>query len=353
MFRRVLLSVVLIASVVLLSADPADAIRRRRRNNNYQYYSTGYMRVAPTMDDESTDYHELAAYYDYDRAGSEEVAFSDKIRVFLMLHDPEFQNDEQQMVAEVKLTDMSMPETTHALHYPVTLTRRSDDEYTLGVIDVMNDELFEPFVKPGTVYRLFVNLHRKSANHDAESALGRVPTPYYVATSGESAIEQARQHIVMRTFREWYRTQRGWSRSSEYVMDCHDYYRWATGSCTVGASYGRANIERLFGGRYSNGGHIKALTEETPIHADYVRIPGHTFMLLAYDPEWHEVLTMEGNFGSSIAVVVRSVGSGWTVGHLKQEHLRPDLFTLSESDEEGADATASRERGATDENTEA
>ena len=136
----------------------------------------------------------------------------------------------------------------------------------------------------------------------------------------------------MRTFREWYCTQRGWSRCGEYSMDCHDYYRWATGSCTVGASYGRANLGRLFNGRYRNGGHIKELNEEANIHADYVRIPGHTFMLLAYDPERHEVLTMEGNFSRSIAVVVRSVGSGWQVGHLEQDNLRPDLFELPELD---------------------
>jgi len=350
--RRLLVSFVLIASVVLLSADSADAIQRRRRNNN-RNYSTGYTRVASTCDEGSADYRELSAYYDYDRAESEEVAFPDKVRVFLMLHDEEFQNDEQQLVAEVKLTDVSKPETIHILHYPVSLTRRSDDKYTLGVIDVTNDDWCEAIVEPGTVYRLFVNLHRKSAKYDAESAVGRVPTPYYVATSGKSALEKVRQHIVMRTFREWYCTQRGWSRCGEYSMDCHDYYRWATGSCTVGASYGRANLGRLFNGRYRNGGNIKELTEETPIHADYVRMRGHTFMLLAYDPERHEVLTMEGNFNRSIAVVIRPVNSGWQVGHLEQDNLRPDLFDLPERDEENADATARREDGATNENTEA
>ncbi|MBI2481185.1 MAG: hypothetical protein HYV60_21865 [Planctomycetia bacterium] len=191
MYRRVLCSIALIASVVLLSIGPADAARRR--SYNYQYYSTGYKRVAPTWDEGSADYRELSAYYDYDQAASEEVAFSDKIRVFLMLHDEEFQNDEQQLVAEVKLVDVSEPETTHVLHFPVALTRPADEEYTLGVIDVTNDASGEPIVKPGTVYRLYVNLHRESEKPDAESALGRVPTPYYVATSGESAIEQARR----------------------------------------------------------------------------------------------------------------------------------------------------------------
>jgi len=311
------------------------------------------MRVASTLDKGSAEYRELSAYYDYKQASSDDVAFSDQVRVFLMLHDEEFQNVEQSLVAEVKLTDMSKPAKTHILHFPVSLTRNAEDKYTHGVIDVTNDGLVEAIVEPGTVYRLFVNLHRKSEKYDAESVVGRVPTPYYVATSGESAIEKARQHIVMRTFREWYCTQRGWSRCGEYKMDCHDYYRWATGSCTVGASYGRANLGRLFNGRYRNGGHIKTLTEEAMIHADYVRMPGHTFMLLAYDPERHEVLTMEGNFSRSIAVVVRSVNSGWQVGHLEQDNLRPDLFELSEPDEASANATARREGNVIDGNSEA
>jgi hypothetical protein len=349
-YRRLVVSLTLFATVMLLFVDTANALRWRRRT---RYSTGGYKLVASTRDEGSADYRELSVYYDYDQAGSKDVAFSEKVRVFLMLHDEEFQNVEQPLIAEVKLTDMSKPETTHILHYPVLLSRNSDDKYTHGVIDVTNNGLDETIVKAGTVYRLFVNLHHKSEKYDAKSVVGCVPTPYYVATSGDSAIEKARQHIVMRTFREWYCTQRGWSRCGEYVMDCHDYYRWATGSCTVGASSGRANLGRLFNGRYRNGGHIKTLTEETMIHADYVRMPGHTFMLLAYDPERHEVLTMEGNYGRSIAVVVRSVSSGWQVGHLEQDNLRPDLFDLPEPVEANANTTARRTGGVMNENTEA
>jgi hypothetical protein len=351
MYCRALLMLTVIASV-LLSVDSADAARRRR---SYQTYSTGYKRVAPTWDEASAGYRALSAYYDYERAQSEDVAFTDKIRVFLMLHDQEFESLEQQLVAEVKLIDASTPETEHVLHFPVSLTRDADADYTLGAIDMTNADGGEAILKPGTVYRLFVNVHRKAAECNAESAIGRVPTPYYVATSGESPIEQARQQIVMRTFREWYCVQRGWRRCGEYVMDCHDYYRWATGSTTVGASYGRANLGRLFNGRYRNGSHIKGLTEEKPIHADYVRMPGHTFMLLAYDEDRHEVLTMEANFNHSIAVVIRSVSSGWTVGHLEEDGLRPDLFELPEGEGESATARLEGETTgeATGDNTEA
>ena len=58
-----------------------------------------------------------------------------------------------------------------------------------------------------------------------------------------------------------------------------------------------------------------------PIHGDYVRIPGRTFMLLAYDDSQNRVWTMEGNYGHSIEVAIRPVGSGWQVGHLAEEHV--------------------------------
>ena len=68
------------------------------------------------------------------------------------------------------------------------------------------------------------------------------------------------------------------------------------------------------------------LAEKNPIHGDYVRIPGHSFMLLAYDPEENKVWTMEGNYGATIEIVTRYVDSGWTVGHLVDRHIRKDMF---------------------------
>jgi hypothetical protein len=49
-------------------------------------------------------------------------------------------------------------------------------------------------------------------------------------------------------------------------------------------------------------------------------------MLLTYDPKSQIAWTMEGNFNSTIEVVNRSVSSGWTVGHLADQHIRPGLF---------------------------
>jgi hypothetical protein len=52
-------------------------------------------------------------------------------------------------------------------------------------------------------------------------------------------------------------------------------------------------------------------------------------MLLAYDAKLGQVWTIEGNFGRTIEVAMRPPGSGWTVGHLAEEHIRQDLFEVA------------------------
>ncbi|MEE2825027.1 MAG: hypothetical protein VYE64_00210, partial [Planctomycetota bacterium] len=74
--------------------------------------------------------------------------------------------------------------------------------------------------------------------------------------------------------------------------------------------------------------HISELSGEGPIHGDYVRMPGHSFMLLSYDAEQGQVWTMEGNFNSTVEVVVRTVRPSWQVGHLRDRHILPNLFRL-------------------------
>ena len=51
-------------------------------------------------------------------------------------------------------------------------------------------------------------------------------------------------------------------------------------------------------------------------------------MLLSYDPERGQVWTMEGNFNSTVEVVVRKVSPGWQVGHLRDRHIVPNLFGI-------------------------
>ena len=335
---RVSFTVLLLLGCLLSLADHAQAWPLRRRSTgNGNYGGSGSVRVAPKSDSDSPDHRSLRVYYSYERAKSLDVAFADRIRVFLRIRDEEIANLPEGLVAEVKLTDLSDSTTSHVKWCPVSLDRNAAvQNENFATFDVANDK-GQAFVQPQKVYRLFVNLHRKSAQYGEGSVLGRVPGPYYVATAGSTLLQRARQQIAMRTFREWYCTERGWPRDGGYRMDCHAYYLWATGFCTVGASYGQANLGRLFRGQtpYRGGGAIEELTKQEPLHGDYVRIPGHTFMLLAYDANLGRVWTMEGNFGRSIEIAIRSVGSGWQVGHLAEEHIRPDAFETTPEGQAG------------------
>lgn len=324
MTRKLLVLSLLFITVLVLLCDAAWAVPRWRRSNNY-YYSSGFTQIAAKTDVEAVNYRKLEVYCDYEAAQAEEVAFVDKIRVSMNVWDQAILDSAEPLIAEVKITDTSNYETSYIRHVPVTLSEVADEQYKLGTFELLNSAEDEMNIKPATVYQLFITLHRESYEYGEASVWGRLPGPYYVVTSGESDLERARHRIVMRTFREWYCTERGWSRNATYPMDCHAYYLWATGPCTVGSHNGWANLGAVFG-RYHSGGNIADLMESDRIHGDYVRKPGHTFMLLSYDAEKGHVWTMEANFNHTIEVCIRSVDSGWTVGHLEPEHIRPDLF---------------------------
>ena len=334
MSRKALVSLFLVVFFGALVCDTASALPRRRRSNNYyQYYSSGFTQVAAKTNSDTSDYRRLEVYCDYEAAQSDEVAFTDKIRVFLKVWDQEILDSDEPLVAEVMITNTSNYATSHVLRVPVTLSEVADQKYQLGTFELANALDEEVLIQPATVYQLFITLHRQSDEYSETTAWGRLPGPYYVVTSGESHLEKARHQIVMRTFREWYFTERGWNRNAHYPMDCHAYYRWATGPSTVGATNDWANLGALFGS-YHSGGNIASLMKSDRIHGDYVRKPGHTFMLLSYDAEKGHVWTMEANFNHTIEICIRSVDSGWTVGHLESDDIRPDLFeALADSNE--------------------
>ena len=314
-----------LAAVILVGSIVEDAEAQRRRRGGY---SGGSLVIAPYTDARSENHKPLSVYYNYNGANQESVAFTDKVRVFLAIRDKQLRDNEQSMVAEVKITDLSDVGSTKTRYYPLTLENKLTAGYRFASFDVTNHGEAETLVAPNKVYRMFINLHRPSAEIGNQTVLGRVPWPYYVATSGDTPLEFARQQIVMRTFKEFYYLKRGWDSGENYPMDCYAYYMWATGFCTVGAQDGRTQLWSLFGNEvpYHNGGQIAALAKTRPIQADYVRIPGHSFMLLSYDQKRGQAWTMEGNFNSTVEVVVRSVDSGWTVGHLRERHIRPGLF---------------------------
>jgi hypothetical protein len=322
---------VLAFSLIAVFDQSADAFPRRfSRRSSTSYGSGGVRNVAPTADAASTSYRQLNALYSYDKAMEEDVAFTDRIRVFLLVRDEQILKSPEAVVAEVKLTDLSNSTKSHVVHCPVTF-QPSTNDYQLAVFDVANTPDQDPVVQPAKVYRMFINLHRKSDKYNQESVFGKVNIPYYVATADDNRIGRARQHIAMRTFKEFYYAENGWASRENYPMDCYAYYTWATGSCTVGAQNGRAVLGRLFGGRrpYAPGGAISTIAQRGAIHGDYAQIPGHHFMLLAYDPETRNVWTMEGNFNSTIKIVIRAVDSSWTIGHLEEEHVNPLLFQAS------------------------
>ncbi len=311
-------------------AEVAEAwpFRRRARISRS---SGGPVRVAPKNDAEFAGYRRIRAFYNYQLASSDDAALADRIRVFLRVQEPSVLAATEPVVAEVKITDLSDHESTQVKYIPVRFTQSQEGREKLAVFEVTNHGEPTLLVQPAKVYRMYVNLHRESENYGSDSVFGHVPSPYYVATSGETRLARARRHVAMRTFREFYYKERGWRTGEQYRMDCHAFYLWATGCCTVGAQGGRANLGRLFGGRtpYRNGGHISQIAQRASIHGDYVRIPGHTFMLLAYDAKLGQVWTIEGNFGRTIEVAIRPPGSGWTVGHLDEEHIHPELFEVT------------------------
>lgn len=335
----------LVCATLLLMADVTSAQRRRRRANyNYNYNNNYYYNTysAPAPQQQGTEVPYLSAVYSYDRGKKPEVAFEDKIQVFLRVNDSKVLESDKPIVAEVKLRDLRDAENTSVQFIPVQIDRDEEGEYKTAVLNVSNEKGKDPVIQSARVYRMHVKLHEKSDKYSDESALGRMSLPYYVATTGESRLEKARQQIAMRTFREWYYAKQGWQTDEYYVMDCYAYYMWATGFCTKGATNGQTNLWQLFNNEtpFHSGGDIAALAEKNPIHGDYVRIPGHSFMLLAYDVENNQVWTMEGNYGATIEIVTRYVQPGWTVGHLLESHIRSDAFKLAKSDEEKSEMGA-------------
>lgn len=337
-YRHAWITYALTGVSLLLVADLSEAqLFRRRRSYNYNNYYYNYPTVEystnSASDEPSEEYRYLDAVYSYDRGKKSENAFNDKIRVYLRVNDEEVLDEKGPIVAEVKVTDLRNEKSTTTGFYPVSIDHSEEGEYKTAVLDVTNRQNKKPLISPARVYYLYVNLHRKSKKYGKDSVIGRMSFPYYAATSGDSRLEKARQQIAMRTFREWYYAKQGWQTDESYVMDCYAYYMWATGFCTKGATYGQTNLGSLFDENtpFTNGGEIAELAKKNPIHGDYVRMPGHSFMLLAYDKENNQVWTMEGNYGATIEIVTRYVDPGWTVGHLRESHIRKNMFK-SETD---------------------
>lgn len=328
--RRALICLMLLSAQVLLLTPVASAFppwRRRSSSTRYRTYSSGgYKRLPSRVDRASARYRRLGVSFDYNKALAAEERFQGRLRVHLNVYDKKLAAAKEPVVAEVKLTDLTDEKATHTRYIPVSMTR--DDKKTSGLVEIRNDDPEKPLVQPARVYRVFVNLHKKSDKYGADTVIGRVQMPYYTASAGANRVDCARQKIVLRTFKEYYYRKTGRRSGERYSIDCYAYYMWATGFCTKGAVRNRTVLGRLFRGKtpFQSGSSIAKTAKGSAIHGDYVRKPGHSFMLLAYNPKSKTVWTMEGNFNKTIEVVVRRVSSGWTVGHLRDEHIRQGMF---------------------------
>jgi len=185
-------------------------------------------------------------YYDYDKANGDDVAFADKFRVFLTLRDEEVLGTDGPIVAEAKITDVSDYQKADVKYFRCPSESASEGDGKLGVFDVNERR------RSGTDYQAGEGLSAVCQSTSQVQAIrkkspfwGECPTLIYVATSGESRLERARQHIAMRTFKQFYYTEKGWRSEERPPIDCHAYYCWATGSCTVGAQNGRTLLGRL------------------------------------------------------------------------------------------------------------
>ncbi len=328
------LSIVFVLSLLVL-ADSVSAWPRRRplqslrerglfSNTNR---SSGRVQIAPKSDPDSAGIRSLNLDYCYDAASDPQLAFGDRIRVFLRGRDERVVQAARPLVAQVKITDLSNSQSTLVKTIPLSPLDPSESNGLVGMLEIADQNGEPPFVRPGKVYRLFVNLHLESEQYDDESVVGRISLPYYVATGGEGRLERGRQRMVMRAFREFYYRQRGWRSNARYRMDCVEFYRWAAAASTVNSQSGFANLARLFGAitPFRNGGLIPLFARERGIHGDYVRVPGHSFMLLAHDEALNQTWTIEGNFNRTVEVGIRSANSSWSYGPLEEEHICEEL----------------------------
>jgi hypothetical protein len=122
----------------------------------------------PESDAEFSHYRRLRAFYNYELASSDDVAFADRIRVFLRVQEPSVLEATEPVVAEVKITDLSDHESTQVKFIPVKFTQSQQAQEKLAVFDVTNNGEQTPLVQPAKVYRIYVNLHRESEQYGAE-----------------------------------------------------------------------------------------------------------------------------------------------------------------------------------------
>lgn len=183
---------------------------------------------------------------------------------------------------------------------------------------------------PGNIYRLYVVLYDMS-NPSSPKSLGSFAQPYYLATEDNSgAINRSRVRIAMRTFSEYHDWENNrFDRSKGYANDpgygwCHMYYNWAVKEqlkSTQDHSYYNTSDWQQFNSYYANPGEVVTKSTQGSIMGDFIRLDGHSAMLIAYDTHLNMVWTIEGNFNSRVEIHKRPI-SGFWYGHLVDGMVR-------------------------------
>jgi hypothetical protein len=132
-------------------------------------------------------------------------------------------------------------------------------------------------------------------------------------------LANSRAAMITKSFTEfWDWEMRRYDRSKGYANSggwCVEFIRWNHLPFLKNMSWFSASEWSRYNARYS-GGQIVSMAEKEAIHGDYIRMSGHSFVLLAYDKNLGKVWTIEGNYNNRVLISTRSVSSGWMYGHL-------------------------------------
>lgn len=242
------------------------------------------------------------AFYDYDRAMK--LIETDRVTIFLNMDESAILPYGLSIDIEgQKLESSGTTETWH------TVPRLVDGKWEV-VIDGLD---------PATVYRFRLCLVQGGQQ------LGKLPYWYFASTTSSDPVEHARGEIIMSAFREWNAFNYRHVGPSRYGGGawCSNFYRFAAASRLedLGApgTWGGNGLDWHF----RKAGAITSSSELSAVgrHGDYIRLPGHTAMLIAYDKDAEIIWTIEGNWSNSIRIKQRRLYTGWTLGRITENQL--------------------------------
>lgn len=244
--------------------------------------------------------------YDYDAAMQQVPGKSVNLKV--RVNNPQvlgMRTSLAVIVGGYALNDTSTPVFRHS-------TAKMDEAQNLVIsADGFADE---------TVYKVRLYFFETQVG-GAAAFVGAASQEYFFVTGKEgNPVAAVRAQMVTKSLAEYNAWELGrYDRSKGYANRpswCVEFVRWNHLPFLQESMEWFSPTEfRRFSADFS-GGDIIRIAGQEPIHGDYVRIPGHSFLLLAYDQKTQKVWTIEGNFSNRVEIHTRSISSGWQVGHI-------------------------------------